>query len=161
MRFLNIKQKGFGVVEVVIGATILSIVFLVLFGFFVNAMKMARHTTEITQVGFLLDEGIEVTKFLRDESWTTNIAAKATGTPYALNFSAMKWEITTGSDTIDSKFHRTVTFDDVYRDFNDDISTSGTLATGTKKVTVDIEWWRGDGTSSQSISTYITDIFAN
>lgn len=157
----SVRQSGFGVVEVVIGATILSVVFMALFSFFFSALKVARHTTEMTQVSFLLDEGIEVVKLLRDESWSANIATATTSDPYIINFSANKWEITTGSDIIGGTYHRTVRFEDVYRDANDDIATSGTLDPGTREVSIEIEWWDGGATSTESTATYITDLFGN
>ena len=154
-------QRGFGIVEIVIGTAILSLVYISLYSFFYSASKMARQTSEVTQVGFLLDEGIEVVKLLRDEGWTANIAPQIVGNEYVLNFSAMKWEITTGEDIIDSIYYRTVIFNDVYRDINDDIAVAGALDPGTKKLSVEVEWWNGKTTSTESVSTYITDIFGN
>jgi len=52
--------------------------------------------------------------------------------------------------------------ENVYRDTNGDISTSGTLDSGSKKITVFISYTTNNNVvETESMSTIITDIFGN
>src|SRR3989344_5170826 len=51
--------------------------------------------------------------------------------------------------------------DDVYRHGGEDITESGTLDPDTKKVTVSVSWRAQSGTSTRSLSIYMTNMFNN
>lgn len=154
-------KKGIGLVEIVIGAAILTSSVLAIATFYVQALGAGRDATQLVQASFLAEEGLEVMRFFRDESWQ-NISGLTTGTSYYLTFNGTKWATTTTDMFIDSTFERAVKVENVYRDLSDDIASSGgTLDANTKKITASVSWRNKTATTTRSIATYMTNIFSN
>ncbi|MCK5492308.1 MAG: prepilin-type N-terminal cleavage/methylation domain-containing protein [Candidatus Omnitrophica bacterium] len=155
------NKKGFGLIEIIVSVFIITSVFSAFYLFYQKALYIEQRSTMFIQANLLLEEGVEVVKLFRDDSWQNNIVSLSTSTSYYLNFTGTTWEATTTEILIDPVFDRTVVFEDVFRDGNDDIDPSGTHATGTLKLTVQVEWLDRGATTSQSVQTYIADIFDN
>jgi hypothetical protein len=152
-------KRGFGLIEIVVGGAILATVFIAVSAYYQQSLGISRSTAHLTQASFLLEEGIEVSKIFRDESWT-NISTPSTGSEYYLAFDGMKWATSTTNTYIDGMFERKLVLSDVYRDANDDIvSSGGTLDAGTRKATISVSWYEKAATTTKSISTYLTNIF--
>jgi prepilin-type N-terminal cleavage/methylation domain-containing protein len=161
--FKNNNSGGFTLVEVLIACAILSLCILALMTASSKGIQTSSQALRQTQAGFILEEGAEAVKTIRDASWS-NISSLTTGTTYYLSFSTSTntWSLsTTPPPTIDSIFTRTVVLSAVNRDSNDDIASSGTLDARTKKVTVTVSWPISDNTtSSKTLDFYISDIFS-
>lgn len=155
------KSEGFGLLEVVIGVTIISVSLFSLIIVLQSAMVIINESTKDIQASFLLEEGVESVRVMRDSGWTSNIAGLATSTSYYFDFNGSTWLVTTSNIYIDGLFERSFVIDDVYRDVNDDIAISGTLDANTKKVTVYIAWSTKSGTTTKNIATYLTNLFDN
>ena len=152
-------NRGFGLIEIVIGSAVLATSLLGISAYYQQSLKVSRSTAQIVQGSLMLEESLEVAKFFRDTSWI-NISTPVTGTTYYLLFSGTNWATSTTNTFIDGMFERTIRFDDVYRDGTDDIVTSGgTLDTGTRKVTATVSWRDQSATTTKTISTYLTNIF--
>jgi len=162
MKKINTYKSGFGLIEIVIGVTILSGALFSFSLFYQKALQVGSQTTELVQASFLLEEGVEAVKIIRDEGWQANIANLTTGTPIYLSFVGGTWATSTTNVYI-KEFERYFVVDDVYRDVNDDIAVSGVLDAGTKKITVTVNWWSNisNTTSTKTITTYITDLFGD
>ena len=127
-----------------------------------KALEVSQETTHHIQAGFLLEEGIEAVKSLRDDGWTSNIIPLNAGTAYYLTWNGSKWAATTTSAQIENTFWRTATFSTVSRDGNDDIVASGGVNDpGTRKVRIDVTWDKKTASTTESIETYITNLFNN
>ncbi|MCK5590732.1 MAG: type II secretion system protein [Candidatus Pacebacteria bacterium] len=161
MNIKNTKNKGFGLIEVMVSTAIISTLFLSFFLFYQKALIMEQKSTAFIQTNLLLEEGVDVAKLFRDDSWQNKILSLSTSTPYYLNFTGTTWEATTTEILIDPVFDRTIVFEDIFRDANDSISDIGTYATGTLKLTVQVDWLERGTTFSRSIQTYVCDIFDN
>lgn len=160
-KILPKNNKGFALVEMLVAC---SIIVVLVFSFTTAAQKglvLADRALRQTQASYLLEEGAESVKSLRDAAWT-NISSLTTGTTYYLSYntSTNVWSLSTTSNTIDSIFTRTVVLSDVNRDANDDIATSGTNDTGTKKVTITVSWPDSTGTISKTLVFYVANIFS-
>ncbi|MDZ4205728.1 MAG: hypothetical protein U1C12_00720 [Patescibacteria group bacterium] len=155
-------NSGLTLVEVLI-ATSMILVFLLAFSGVHNLyLKTAFSNGEVIKAAELAEESLEVVRFLRDSSWNTNIAPLSLDIDYYLVFEGGEWQVTTTEALIDSIFERVVTLSAVYRDASADIiSGGGTLDPGTLMVVSSVSWSRGGATTTKSISTYITNIFAN
>ena len=152
-------NRGFGLTEIIIGSAILTTSLLSISLYYQQSIKVSRSTAQVAQASLLLEEGLEVAKFFRYTSWI-NVSAPATGTTYFISFNGTNWATSTTNVFIDGMFERTIRFDDVYRDGNDDIvSLGGTLDTGTRKVTATVSWRDRTATTTRVIETYITNIF--
>lgn len=157
------SEKGFGLVEVVIGAAVMSTVMLSISGFFQTVLRASRQTESAVQGDYLLEEGMEVVKLLRDTSYTNNIKKMSTTTTYYLSWSGTNWATTTTKTLIDGKYERKFTLVDVKRDTSSkDISALGIYDPDVKLVTVTVAWWNPVvGTTTRSIQTYVLNLFNN
>lgn len=160
--FYKNKEKGFSLLEVVIGLGILSFIIFGLFSVSELSLEIIYENTKNIQAAFLLEEGIEAIKVLRDSGWQSNIQPLSPSTDYYLEFSGAIWKSTTTDLYIDNTFERKFVLSDVYRNTDDDISDSGTLDSNAKKVTVYVSWFLpGTGTTTKNISTYLINLFKN
>ena len=153
------KSKGFGLIEIIIGSAILTVSLIAISTYFQKSLQLSQDSGKTVQAGFLLEEGVEVVKFFRDTSWV-NISSLTAGSSYYLQFDGSKWATTSSNVFVDGIFERKFVIDNVSRDANDDIvSSGGTNDADTKKAAVSVSWLGRNGTTTKSISTYITNIF--
>ncbi len=153
-----VYQKGFGIIEVLIGASIIVAVLSSLIA--VNNIFISSSTTNIDklQATFLAEEGIEAVKSIRDYSWTSRIATLSNNTDYYLSFSGSQWVATTTPQYIDAKL-RSFTLSPAYRDGSDRLATTGTLDNEAKKLTMTVAWQEKGATTTKIVMTYITNLF--
>ena len=155
-------NSGFGVVEILVAAVIVSIVLVGLHSAAAQSLRLIQQSTQRTQASFLLEETMEVLRAERDASWSASIGTLTSGTDYYLSFSGGTWNITTINVLIDNLFERKFVLENVNRDAStDDIAVSGTPDPDTKQITATVSWDTPSGTITQSISMYITDMFNN
>jgi Tfp pilus assembly protein PilV len=151
------NSKGVGILEVVIGVAVLSVSMMGLLYTYRLHLKAAFANIETIKAAFLLEEGVEAVRVMRDISWSSGISPLAASTTYYLAFDGSVWKSTTTPQYIDG-YLRSFAVYNVYRDGNDDIATSGTLDSYTKKVTVFLAWPSGTATATEQLSTYLTNI---
>ena len=153
-------KKGFSLLEVVVG---ISIIFLALFSLAMisRGIIIARQQASLAlQADFLLEEGAEAIRFIRDEGWTSNIAGLS-GTNYLVFDSSAgtgTWKTTTTPETI-GVFGRSFTVSSVKRNGSDDIDPSGSNDPSTRKFDVSVTWPGRSATSTRSVSFYLTNYF--
>jgi Tfp pilus assembly protein PilV len=156
------QKRGISMIEIIIGSTILVTAFVVLIQVYGIFVKTSLSNMNKIQAAFLLEEGQEAVRVIRDQSWSTKIATLTDNIPYYLSWNGTSWVSTTTSSMIDGKFARTFILEKVYRNNNKDIVSSGTLDTNIKKVTVSVAWKDGStATTTKSVSNYFTNIFSN
>lgn len=156
-------QFGFSLLEVIVGISIVAVFLYASLLASKQFLLLSRATVRDVQAGFLLEEGVEALRVVRDQGWTTNIDPLSEGSTYALYFNpdVDLWEVSsTSSELIDNLFTRTFVVEDVDRDSNDDIVESGTLDPDTLRFTVTVAWNGPTGDSrSRSLTTYLTNFF--
>ena len=153
------KSHGFMMVEIMIAVSIMFIVTIATMSVVQKGLSVSRQSFHITQASFLLEEGGEAVRIVRDNGWT-NISNLSIGTTYFPTFNNT-WILSTTSNNVDN-FTRTVTVGNVNRDATtgDIVSSGGVLDTGTKLITVNVFWQENGRTITKSLSFYITDIFS-
>ncbi len=152
------KNLGFMTVEVLIAISIMTISILASMAVSQKALQVSRQALHTSQANFLLEEGGEAVRILRDNNWT-NISNLVAGTVYYPTFSGGTWTLSTTANTVD-RFTRTVVVASVKRDDNTkDISVSGTDDPNTKLVTVTTIWLEGGTTVTKTLQFYIFNIF--
>jgi len=161
--FAGLKQVwGFGLIEVVVAATIITVFFVAILSTYSFFLKTLLGGTQDVQATFLLREGAEVARILRDSSWSSNVATATVGTEYYLSWSGSAWVLSATPSYVDGVFDRTVTFESVYRDVNDDIASSGTIDDNIRLVTVDVAWRNSAAaTTTKTLQTYLTNLYSN
>jgi len=160
----NFLQKGSGLVEILVAVFIFSIIL----GSLVTASNMylsgAGDSLKYAKGAYLAQEGIEAVKTIRDNNWN-NISVLADNTDYFLYFDTSSstnniWKTTSISSFTDSFFLRRFRLNSVNRDSNGRIvSGGGTSDLNTKKITVYVSWPSKTGTTTKTLSTYVTNLF--
>ncbi|MDZ7726614.1 MAG: hypothetical protein U5L75_03485 [Candidatus Campbellbacteria bacterium] len=157
-------QKGIGLIEVLIATTILTLIVFAFTSSLSLYSSASVDATKRTQATFLAEEGLEVVRMLRDESWSNNIEPQSSDTDYGFSFdtSTSDWSITSGPETF-GEFTRTLVFGDVYRDSNDDIVTdgSGTFDPDSRFVTVEVTWDSRRGEQRVVLESLVNNTFDN
>lgn len=154
-------KKGFGLVEAMVGVVIISLFFGALTSVGHLSNRLARENTYTTQAAFLLEEGMEAVRLMRDRSWAGEIASLTPEQNYYFVFTGGSWHSSSNNIFIDNFFERKFTLANVYRDGSDDIAPSGTLDPNTKKIVVTVSWWDKTATTSRTLSAYIANLFDN
>jgi Tfp pilus assembly protein PilV len=156
---IKIKQSGFMMVEVVVVVSIITVSVLAFMAVAQKSIYLARQSTHTAQAGFLLEEGAEAVRILRDNAWS-NISGLTVGTNYYPTFSGNSWTLSTTPNTV-GIFTRTVTVANVNRDNStQDISSTGSDDPSTKLVVVTVSWLEGGTTVVKTLSFYVMDIFS-
>lgn len=157
----NSLNQGFSVVEVLIACMIMSVVTLALMSAASKGIELSNKALKQVQSGLIAEEGVEAVKSIRDNNWTT-ISNLSVDTDYYLSFdtNSNTWSLSETPVLVDGTFTRKIVLSEVYRDNNnDDISSSGTLDAGTKRINVSVSWPSPNGTISRDIIFYLTNIF--
>lgn len=159
------QNTGFGLLEIVISVAIIGSTVFALSFVFLIANKLELKASNQIRANFLAEEGLEALRFLRDNSWSGHLANLNTATTYYFSFNAAgsSWSITASSlGLIDGVFIRSFTVAAVNRDGADDIVDSGgSPDANTKKFNVSVAWSERGTYSTTTVSTYLSDIFAN
>ncbi len=158
--------KGFTILEVIIGASIMLLITTGVLSSYVLYLQASGSNTQSIQAAFLLEEGVEATKSIRDAGWSTNITSLTTGTGYYLSWNnpSSVWQTTTQATSTDG-FIRKIILYPAYRDASSNLVSSTTpgavVDTGTMQLNVFVSWSYRGSTSTRSIVTYISNILNN
>jgi len=152
---------GIGLIEAVAGVSIISVFIFSLMLASQLSQKIVGESVRNTQASFLLEEGVDAVKILRDTGWDSGIGNLAAGTDYYFSYNGTTWVSANSNVYMDGIFERKFVLNNVYRNTSDDIAASGTLDSGTKKATVSVSWRGRTGTTTKSASFYLTDLFFN
>ena len=120
-------------------------------------MKNSRNV----QTALLFEETAEALQFMRDQSWSTNIASLAKETPYYLVWNGNIFVSTTTTTLHHNIYSRTFTLYEVKRDGSDAISDSGSIDPDTLRATISVSWLDGDNTESRTTDTLIHNTYEN
>lgn len=152
------KNRGFMMVEILVAVSIITASILATMTVAQKSVYVSRQALHTTQAAFLLEEGAEAVRILRDNAWT-NISSLTPATDYYLGFAGGTWTLSLTSDTVDS-FTRIVRVEPVNRDdTTKDIAVSGVNDPGTKLVMVTVSWVEGGTILTKNLQFYIMDIF--
>lgn len=116
--------------------------------------SIGREMIDKTAALYIAEDGMEIVRFIRDDSWT-NISSLTNGATYYLNVSSTTLAITGTPETV-GIFSRSFVVDEVERGATDDIVVSGVTDPGSKYVTVTVTW--DGGTESVSLTSVLANI---
>lgn len=153
------KNDGFGIVEIIIAISIMSIALFAISEVSVIYLKQSGQNKDSLKALYLAEEGLEAARSARDQSWSGNITSLTMGNPYFPVISANKWTLSNiNPGLIDNIYTRQVIVTDVSRGAGDNIVTSGGINDpNTKKIVSTVSW----GTKSTSLTTYLTNLYNN
>ncbi len=123
MKYLNLRQSGITLVEVMVAISIIASI-VVAVGFSVTAYVDARsELLSDAKSVYLAEEGYEILRAIRDNDWNV-IDVLTIGTTHYLSVSTTSINVSTTPEVIDGNFYRSFVLSRVYRNSNDDITTS-------------------------------------
>lgn len=155
----NKKNYGFMMVEVMIVVSIITVTVLAAMTVAQKSIYVSRQALHTSQASFLLEEGAEVVRILRDNAWT-NISDLTVANSYYPVFSGGNWSLSSTLSTV-GIFTRAVTIANVGRDgTTGDIGGGGSNDPGTKLITITVSWPEGGNTITKTMQFYIMDIFS-
>ena len=155
-----LKNKGFMMVEIVIATSIIAILIISMMSVVQRGISIFRQSLHTIQASYLLEEGAEAVRILRDNEWS-NISSLSVQEDqnYYPTYLNNTWTLSTTPNQI-GDFTRTVTVSSVNRDpSTGDISSGGALDDGTKLIDVTVSWTEGGENKSKTLSFYISNIF--
>ncbi len=161
------RSQGMSLIEILIGCSIIVIGIIALSSTFTRYVSFALNNERNIQAAYLAEEGLEAVTFLREKSWATHVATLSTTTAQYLTWDSTNrfWKATSTPQYIDEMFLRSVNVADVRRNNTSEAistSTSGTYYDpNTKKITVSVAFKKGTATTTQMLTTYITNLNAN
>lgn len=158
--FYKVYEKGISIVEVVIASAIISVSMISITNVYGNFLTLSLANTEKVQAVFLLDEGVEALKTMRNYSWSS-VASSTVSTDYYLTWQNSRWQSTTTPVIVDNKFIRKFRVENVYRDATtlNIVNSGGVLNNDSKIVNLDVSWDYKGATSSKQISFYIFNLY--
>lgn len=161
MRDAHAHNRGMGLMEIVVGSAIIITGIVALAGAFTVYVRYAYAHDKNVQAAYLAEEGLEVMSYLRDSGWNSKIKLLSTTTSYYLHWTGSAWTTTTTPKYVDGVFLRSIALSDVFRDGLDKIAASGTYDPSVRKIVVMLSYRQGQATTTQSMTTYITNLYVN
>jgi prepilin-type N-terminal cleavage/methylation domain-containing protein len=141
------KNKGLSLVEVVISASLLSIVALAAVNCYSIYLSYVLANQSNVQAAFLLEEEMEAVIFLRDKGYGENISSLPLDTPIYLMWNGSLWATSTTPEYVDGQFLRSFVVSGVLRDSDGRISGSGSDDPDTRKITASVSYLSGHATT--------------
>lgn len=153
------SQAGFGLLEVALVVSILSILSVGVILVLGNLTALGNETLRSLAGAVLIEETAEVLRLWRDERWS-NLSSLAVGADYYLAFDGNNFATGTTPILTDGIFDRHFRVADVYRDINDDIVLSGgTLDPDTRRFNLTVAWLSRQATTTRELSLILANIF--
>jgi type II secretory pathway pseudopilin PulG len=156
----NKNQKGFMMVELIVISAVLMIIVIAASYVAKKSIEVSSRTLHTMQASFLLEEGAEVMRVLRDTNFDKVDPAIEGSSNQYLTLVSGTWSLVDAPQTNDI-FTRIINIYPVYRDSTtaDIVSSGGALDAGTSKITITVSWPEGTETLSKSLSFYLSDLF--
>ena len=79
-------KKGLGLIEIVVGTAIISLSLVGLVTAFNVFIRTGLSNTNKIQATYIMEEGLEAVRYLRDAGYSANISSLTSGTSYYLLF---------------------------------------------------------------------------
>jgi len=150
-------QKGIALMEMLVSVSIITVGIITLFNLVDFSFNASRTVDETGRAAALAQELMDAVRNIRDNTdWGVDgLGTLTTGISYFSQITIgtpPQWTLVVGEETTNG-FTRKVVFDQVFRDANDDIATSGALDSDTLKVTATILW----DSKKVELVTYLTN----
>jgi hypothetical protein len=169
LRFLSGSNKGISIIELLLGAGILTMSLSALLGFLVFALSTASLVKQQTQALTLAEGALETLRNFRDgTAWNVDdpqnqydgLGKAQLGVPYHMGMSGdtpPRWQLLSGVQTL-GMFTRSIVLENVQRDVESAIVAGGGIDDpNTKKVTVTVSWQAKTKPQEVTIVTYLTN----
>lgn len=147
-------------VELIVISAVLMIIVIAASYVAKKSIEVSNRTLNTMQASFLLEEGVEVMRILRDSNFgAVDPAIEGSSNQY-LVLTSNTWSLVDAPQT-NGIFTRIINIYPVYRDSTtaDIVTSGGSLDAGTSKITITVSWPESTGTLSKSLTFYLSDLF--
>ena len=161
MKYFGFRQKGVTLIEVLIAISIISTIVIAV-GFSVNTFVDARtNLLHNTRAVYLAEEGYEIIRALRDDSWSTLDALTLSDTHY-LDVATSTIAFSGTQEVIDGLYYRSFVLSEVYRDGSsgDDITASTTAGATVDADMVEVTVSVFGPTGTTSLTAILSNLYA-
>lgn len=133
--------KGISIVEIVIAAGIIAVSVTGIVGAIQIYLKIVHQNAREVQAVLFLDETAEVLQYLRDINYDLYFNQTNTGTNYTVFWDGSGYALATSTIVLPYEMTRTIVFENILRDSNDQIvSSGGSVDINTKKAIITMSW---------------------
>lgn len=162
MQLSTNNQSGFSVMEIIVAASLFVIFVAGIYQILIFSTKSIHQSARKVEAAYLVQEGIEVVRTLRNNGWAANVAPLVVGQIYYPEIASGSWILSSANPGVLSEIYtRTVVLDTVYRDASDDIASSGDVDPDIRKITVNVSWQEAGISKQVEIETYMSDFLTN
>lgn len=154
------KSPGFSIIEIIIAASIISIVGFSAISSARLFIKISANNSNNIQAAIILEETAEIIEFTRDQSWSENFQNLEMDKKYYLQAIQSGYKITTKQSGI-NKFDRSVSFSEIRRDASNQISNIGFTDPQTYLVDIIVSWQESQENKEINSKMLIHDIYDN
>ncbi len=155
------SQKGFSIIEIIVGSAIITVAGLAIILGTLSYIEISAKNSHNVQTALLFEETGEAIQFLRDKSWSSNIGNKTLNTDYYLIWDENTYSLTTTPNLYQDTYARTVRFQNVERDSNDNITNSGSNDSNTRLVEINVSRSEKGATTTVSTEMLIHNVYDN
>lgn len=159
------RNRGSTLIELLVVIGICGMILLAVTQVMQVSLKLTRQSSRRLQAIYLMREGVEGVRYLRDSGWSNMIAPLSPANTYFLVFvtsTAPTYALTTTEPPLTGGlFRRDITVADALRDTQDTIAASGTNDPNTRQVTIRVSWPDGSATSTESLTFYLMNVWQN
>lgn len=147
-------------VELIVISAVLSIIVIAASYVAKKSIEVSNRTIHTMEASFLLEEGVEVMRILRDSNFDNVDPAIEGSSNQYLALVSNTWSLVDAPQT-NGIFTRIINIYPVYRDStsSDIVTSGGVLDAGTSKITITVSWLEGTTTLSKSLTFYLSDLF--
>lgn len=132
------RKAGLSIVEFIFAIAIMLTVVVGLVAGLQFYLRFTNLISDRTIAATLLEEGAEALQWLRDESWSENIAPIDTNTSYDLTWDGTSYKLSTTPTAIKDRFRRTIESFPVRRDSHDSIASFGEIDNNSRRFHISI-----------------------
>ena len=159
---ISYLKSGFSIIEAVVGVAISAVILVTFLTLVVASRQISRSNAEELKAALYLREAVEVARDLEVSDWAEleNIVC-VSPLPCHPESSGGVWTFTSGAETLEGIYARTISVSPVYRDKpaddypNEIVETPGILDPDTKKITAAISWTGQWGGKQRQLETYV------
>lgn len=165
MKIKNIKQKGFGLIEILLVVGVGMGTFLGIEQYLNLSLKAAIQDSHQTEALYWAKSNLEQARTVRDEDWAL-ISGLTIGNQYSFLPSGTippvgttPQKLATQSGTkVEGRYTVWITTSQVQRDVNDNIvSSGGIIDPNTLKINSNVSWEQNGATKTVTISEYLVN----
>ncbi len=152
----NNKQKGIGMIEVMISLAIIVIVFFSFILLIKINLQIQRENQNSLKALNLATETMEAVRSFKENDWSA-FSSLSTASPYYPVISGNEWTLSESDPGEIDSFSRWIEIEEVYRDANDNIAETGNLDNKSREIKAFVQWEERSRIKQITLSSILTN----